>query len=89
MNDAHEVALGAHDREIQALREMHDLQQEMINALGESVESLLHALATYPELARRVQRLNDDHDKVRDLVMRHEATLRAMHYGLHNTTDPR
>ena len=57
MNDSLAVILAAHDREIQALREMYDCHTRMLDTLEGAVRALTETLAELARFAKDWDRL--------------------------------
>ena len=81
-NDGLTVVVASHDKELETMRAELKTQSELLDALGEAVEALGAAVEHLPHIARRIERMAE-------LTARHDRTLRAMHKGLHETSDPR
>jgi len=86
--DLHRLLTEADDEELRLtrdmlkqLRQMHNLHTEMLDAVNEAVEALRDVVGNVPAIIRRL-------DRVSALADKHERTLKTIHDGLHQTTDP-
>jgi hypothetical protein len=75
------IIVGAHDAEIERMKADLTAHAELIDLLTDAIRSLTSAVDRLPTLARR-------YSDTQEMVERHDRTLRAMHKGLHQTSDP-
>ena len=81
-NDGLTVVVASHDKELETMRAELKMQSDLIESLSEACTALAAAVEHLPRMARHIERINR-------LTERHDRTLRAMHKGLHETSDPR
>lgn len=70
--------VAAHDEELEGLRTLVKSMADLQTMHDEQLEALAEAVGSLHEAVERMF----------VMVGRHEATLSAMHRGLHRTTDP-